>query len=213
MNKKNNKKYQETEKLICNTFLDLLEEKRLSGISITEICTKAAITRATFYAHSKDLHELMKKTDAFLSKDLIKHLYEYNISHRSDWELRQCFVQLFQHVKKHQNFYRIYISYVPIFPLFSTLPDFYLQLSGEDIYKKSHLDELEQRKLLFHSSFFYAGMTAFLRIWLESGCKESIDEMLLLINEQYHQKAPEVKNDLYQDIIPASGIIPGAEQT
>lgn len=212
MNTKNNKKYQETEKLICNTFLELLEEKRLSGISITQICAKASITRATFYAHSKDTRELMKKTDEMLSKDLIEHLYEYNSRHKKDWELRQCFIQLFEHVKEHRRFYRIYIAHVPIFPLFSALPDIYLQLSGEDIYKKSHLSELEQRKVLFHSSFFYAGMTAFLRIWLESDCKETIDEMLLLINEQYHQKVLGTKKDLYQDIFLASDTVSDADK-
>ncbi len=61
MNTKNNKKFQETEQLICNTFLELLNKKSFSEITITEICREAGITRATFYAHCKDTRELMSE--------------------------------------------------------------------------------------------------------------------------------------------------------
>lgn len=208
-NVKNNKKYQQTEKQICLTFLELLEERRLSEISITEVCARAGITRATFYAHCRDLKELMSKTDQMLSQDLVALLYEYNHSHQRQWDIHYCFTLLFEHVKKHRKFYRIFISHVPIFPLFSVLPDFYQQLSGENIFQKSHLGDVDERKLQFHSAFFYAGMTAFLRIWLESDCKESVEEMMDLVNQQYHYQG----QPFYSlDLLLASGAIPGAEQ-
>lgn len=192
MNTKNNKKYQDTENLICTSFLSLLEEKTFSSISITEICSRAGITRATFYAHCKDTCELMKHTDEMLSADLITALYEYNQNHRIDWKISSNFIRMFEHVKKHRRFYRIYISHVPLFPLFTALPDFYFHISGKKIYEMSALETVDKRKLLFHSSFFYAGMTAFLRIWLESDCKESVEEMLELVYEQYRFQGPDM---------------------
>ena len=70
MNTKNNKKFQETEQMICNTFLELLNKKSFNAAIDFEICREAGITRATFYAHCKDTRELMSRTDAMLSADM-----------------------------------------------------------------------------------------------------------------------------------------------
>ena len=194
MNTKNNKKYQETEKKICKTFLHLLTQKKLSDISITEICRAADITRATFYAHSSDVLGLMAKSDEMLSQDLVASLWEYNSQHEGAWDINVCFTQLFEHVRENRHFYRIYISHVPVLPLFEALPDAYLRLSGTDILRTKELDETLQRRLQFHNAFFYAGMTAFLRVWLEGDCRESVEEMLSLISEQYHPKQSALLN-------------------
>lgn len=187
MNTKNNKKFQETEKLICNTFLNLLNTQKFNEITISEICRQAGITRATFYAHCKDTRELMSKTDEMLSTDMAASLWQYNISHCDLWNLEDCFRQLFDHIKKHRQFYRIYISHIQILPLFEQLPDAYLQISGKDIYPNNRrLDGVDSRRLEFHKSFFYAGMTAFLSVWLKGGCQESSEELFKLIYDQYH---------------------------
>lgn len=200
MNTKNNKKFQETEKLICNTFLELLNTKKFSEITITEICRQAGITRATFYAHCRDTRELMSRTDEMLSADLAVSLWQYNSSHSDPWKLENCLRQLFDHIKKYRQFYRIYISHIQILPLFEKLPDVYLQISGKDIYGDSHrLAGVDARKVEFHSAFFYAGMTAFLSVWLAGGCRESPDELLQLIYDQYHpgQKTPKSHGDSF----------------
>ena len=168
MNTKNNKKYLETEVKICDIFLQLLKERNLSDISITELCKCADITRATFYAHCKDLRELMAHTDDMLSRGLVERLYRYNSQpDNSHWNLSVCFRQLFEHVSAYRQFYRIYISHVPILPLFEKIPAFYENISGEDIFRAERkLHDVPKRRLYYHSSFFYAGMTSLLRIWL-----------------------------------------------
>ena len=56
MNTKNNRKFQETDAHICATFLDLLETHDFDNISISLLCQKAGITRATFYSHFGDMN-------------------------------------------------------------------------------------------------------------------------------------------------------------
>ena len=48
MNTKNNKKFQETDALMCDMFLKLLDEYAFEDISISLLCQKTGITRATF---------------------------------------------------------------------------------------------------------------------------------------------------------------------
>ena len=50
-----------TKSTIEDTFLNLLEKKDIGEITVTEICEKADINRATFYRYYIDIYELIKK--------------------------------------------------------------------------------------------------------------------------------------------------------
>lgn len=54
-----------TKKVIRHSFLQLLGEKPLGKITVKEICEKADINRATFYAHYEDLYDLLGKIEEF----------------------------------------------------------------------------------------------------------------------------------------------------
>ncbi len=49
-----------TKKAIVETFIDLLNEKPLKKISVTEIVNRCGITRNTFYYHFKDIYDLLE---------------------------------------------------------------------------------------------------------------------------------------------------------
>ena len=57
-NVKNDRRVVYTHKVIKETFLNLLELKELSKISVKELCTLSDINRATFYTHYQDTHHL-----------------------------------------------------------------------------------------------------------------------------------------------------------
>lgn len=55
-----------TRMIIEQSFLELLKEKPLSKITVTELCQKAQINRATFYKHYLDIPDLMEKLEEHL---------------------------------------------------------------------------------------------------------------------------------------------------
>lgn len=58
-----------TKETITRVFSELLKEKSIDEISVTEICQKAKINRGTFYSHYKDPYDLrLKIQDTFLNK-------------------------------------------------------------------------------------------------------------------------------------------------
>lgn len=61
-----------TKKAIRDSFLDLLEEKPIEKISVTEICKNADINRGTFYAHYADPYELKNS----IEKELVEAFKE-----------------------------------------------------------------------------------------------------------------------------------------
>ncbi len=61
-----------TRKLLSNTLLDLMQEESIEKISVIDLCNKAMINRATFYAHFEDKYHLLN----FALEELKDALYE-----------------------------------------------------------------------------------------------------------------------------------------
>lgn len=61
-----------TRKLLSNTLLDMMEEASIEKISVIDLCNKAMINRATFYAHFEDKYHLL----SFALEELKDDLYE-----------------------------------------------------------------------------------------------------------------------------------------
>lgn len=52
-----------TKKVIKDTFLNLLEKKDISSITVTEICEISDINRGTFYRYYLDVYDLLKNIE------------------------------------------------------------------------------------------------------------------------------------------------------
>lgn len=64
---KEDRRVKYTKMVLKESFLNLLERKDISQITVKEICEDADINRATFYSHYTDVYDLMKKIeDEFL---------------------------------------------------------------------------------------------------------------------------------------------------
>jgi Transcriptional regulator len=62
----------ETERLIKNSFLKLLNEKSYDEISVTEIAQAAGINRVTFYYHFENVSSLMGSIETELAEKIIR---------------------------------------------------------------------------------------------------------------------------------------------
>lgn len=64
-----------TRAIIEQCFFELLEEKPVSKITVTELCEKAQINRATFYKHYQDIPQLLEKLEEDLF-DQIRDMFK-----------------------------------------------------------------------------------------------------------------------------------------
>ena len=55
---------QTTKKLLRDALLTLLNEKPLRSITVKELCAHAKLNRGTFYAHYRDVYDLMAQIEA-----------------------------------------------------------------------------------------------------------------------------------------------------
>lgn len=56
---KPNRRVQYTRRALREALIDLVSEKPLANISVTDICARADINRSTFYLHYQGVHELL----------------------------------------------------------------------------------------------------------------------------------------------------------
>lgn len=72
MSKNTDLRVLKTQKLIHDSFIELLDQKGFNSITINEISEKAQINRSTFYLHYTDKYELLNKTvDDAINKLLV----------------------------------------------------------------------------------------------------------------------------------------------
>jgi AcrR family transcriptional regulator len=57
MEKKTDLRVTKTYMALCNTFVELLSEKRFEDITVNELCARAMVRRATFYKHFSDKYD------------------------------------------------------------------------------------------------------------------------------------------------------------
>ena len=65
-----------TKRKLTNTFLVLVEKKRIKDITVLELCKEAKINRTTFYKYYKDIDDLVLKVEDSLITDLEKHIVD-----------------------------------------------------------------------------------------------------------------------------------------
>lgn len=77
---------QRTTQAIAASFLELLEEKPISQITVTQICQSAHINRATFYKHYLDVYHLQEALESNILQDLETFLKDHGFSEPGNYE-------------------------------------------------------------------------------------------------------------------------------
>ncbi len=169
MNTKNNKRRQTTRESIEKVFIELLQNKEIAQITVSDICKIAGYNRSTFYANYIDIYELADTIRNKLVAD-INTLYGDDTFNKIGTD----YLKLFKHIKENQIFYNTYFKL------------------GYDSKHTFDLGMLTQENKVFaeedmeyHIEFHKAGLNAIIKKWLASGCDKSPEMMLKIIRNEY----------------------------
>ena len=169
MNTKNNKRRQASKESIEKAFLELLQAREISQITVSDICKKTELNRSTFYANYLDIYDLADKIRDKLEAE-VNNLYENELFYNCGND----YLKLFQHIKENQIFY---ITYFKL---------------GYDSKHIIDLGGISERQVAFpadnleyHIEFHKAGLNAIIKKWLASGCDKSPETMVKIIQDEY----------------------------
>lgn len=170
MNKPDNKRKKDSQLRIEKVFLELIQTKDISQISVTDICKKANLNRTTFYSNYLDIYDLADKIREKLEKDVFS-LYG-NV--KEDRYVSDNFLKLFKHIKQNQIFYKTYFKLG--FDKSFVIKDY----DYGQAYLYYNADKID-----YHIEFFKAGLNAIILKWLYNGCVETPEEMMEIVQSEY----------------------------
>ncbi len=170
MNTPNNKRRRESCQKIEKAFMELLQSKELSEITVSQLCKITGLNRSTFYANYMDIYDLADKLRKVL-EDNFEQMYSAEIEQGFN---SNDYLRLFRHIYENRLFYRTYLKlgYAHEYRIFTY----------DTALAREHFGN---RFIEYHCEFFRAGITKIIEMWLEGGCKESPEDMEEIIKSEY----------------------------
>lgn len=159
-----------SEEKIEKVFLELIQEKDVKDITVSEICQKAGVNRTTFYVNYLDIYDLVDK----IRIRMINEFADLFKDTRSEGHSRSNYLLMFRHIKDNQTFYKTY---------FKLGFDVNYEISSFD--KELAFKKFDNKLIEYHMEFFAAGITAIIKKWLKDGCQESPEDIVMVIEEEY----------------------------
>ena len=172
MNTPNNKRKRESQDKIEKTFLQLIQKKNIENISVSDICKITGLNRSTFYANYIDIYDLVEKVKLRMGEEFANTQYSKNSK-----QDHQGYINMFTEIKENQLFFKTYFK----------LED--ISKSPVNIFNKELAEKYYDNKYIdYHIEFFRAGLNAVIKKWLNSGCKETPEEIAEILRSEYKNK-------------------------
>lgn len=161
---KDDKRVKYTKMFLKDALIELMKEKSIEQVSITELCNKADINRNTFYSHFNNVYDVLHMVEHELEEELLVNM-SLQITNK------KILYELFENIQKHGNTYRILLSVngdkVFMWKLFEEIKQIVIT---EFSNQKIMLDDIKM-EMLFEFLFF--GSMSIVKRWLDSGTIQS----------------------------------------
>ena len=165
MNVKNNKRKRDSIDKIEKSFINMLQNKEINRISVTDICKDTGLNRSTFYANYIDIYDLADKLREKLEKDFESHFGENTARDATT---------MFSHIYENQIFYKTYFKLG------------YDEKHQPYIYDTTRAEkDFKGKNIKYHIEFFKNGLNSIIKMWLNDGCRETPEEMAEILESEY----------------------------
>lgn len=170
MNIKNNSRKKASAEKLEKAFMELLQTKKRSEITVSEISEKAGVNRSTFYANFLDIEDIENALKKRLLAEF-RDLYKDEIKKRNG---SNDFLKLFYHIKENKMLYRAYFK---LGASFTPMDINYDKTQAEKYFSGENIE--------YHIEFFYNGLNGIIKMWLENDCRESPEQINRILETEY----------------------------
>lgn len=158
-----------TRMVLEDSFIKLMEKKDISQITIKEICEKADINRATFYAHYSDQYDLLRKIENKLLDNIKAHLEKID---QKKTEVSTVLIaeKIFEYIQENARLCKL---------LLCERGDFSFQKQIMTLVYDIIIAEITDNNIItkedaeYVYSFTISGCVGFVQKWLDDGMKKS----------------------------------------
>lgn len=183
---------QYSKRMIRESLFELMKEKPLDKISVTEICRQADVNRSTFYSYYTDIYDLHEKIiGEFFSvqKNVIKHIKE-SVSHKSalsEFTYPDFYNIVFYYlktVKENVDLFRFIFSQNSSNTVHATFGKATYHTIREVL--NPVIEEPRAMELRKAFTFVAGGTTASIMKWVEDNCNTSVESEAQYLAKYYY---------------------------
>lgn len=187
---KSSSKAVQTKSKIKQTFMDLLRQKKLEDITVTDICKEACITRGTFYYYYQSAVSLMDELKNELAQEIIAVI---KLRFKDgDWNILPIIFEILK--KNDPEIVRVTLNktngYQCVGRIFASLKE---AVRPTLMYK---IDTLNGESFDYLYSYITSGISGVLILWVEKGMNPETrvieKSMIKMINRSQQQMANEI---------------------
>lgn len=166
-----------TKRLLTDALVSLLKVKSIQNISVKELCDTADINRSTFYLHYKDIYDMMQQ----IENDILEQFEQLFTHHR----LKDMYSDPYDLL---HDIFLLTLEYSELFQtLLSPNGDISFLMEIKYLFRNRYLEiflsstqEKDTTKLEYSYSFIVNGCLGLIERWVNSGQKETPEEMAAL---------------------------------
>lgn len=166
-----------TKRVLKESFINLLEKKNISKISVKEICENADINRTTFYNHYSDQYDLMRKLEDELIENIGIYLAKY-IQNETDIALIEMVEKIFEYVKENAKLCKILLSEEGNLDFQKRI---IMLIYDKNISNLINRNIFSKEDINYVYSFIITGCIGVIQKWLEDNMKKSTHSMAEMI--------------------------------
>ena len=173
------RRIRKTKKLLKDSLIALMYEKKVKDITIKDITERADLSRGTFYLHYLDIYDLLSQIEDEAIENVKQMLQEFNAqSNASTYHLLE---QLFNYLYENKQLFQL-LLYSNSDTQFLNKLKVFIKTMGlytlQNVYKESHPDQQT-----YFLSFISSGVLGMTEHWFESGMTLTSAEMATLIDQ------------------------------
>lgn len=164
-----------TKRMLHEALMQLLEEKSIDKISITELCDKAGINRATFYRHYNIPRDVLLEIEANFTEEISKYASIGLSSDAYSYILNIC-----SYVYENSNLIKMFIKNNSEQDLTHMMNDMFCRfLNNKEEYP--NLAKLDEENVKLITSYIAGGCYFMLRQWLMEDVPKKPEEVANLL--------------------------------
>ena len=171
--KKEDRRVRRTKKLLTQALMELLQQKQLKDITVTELTDLADMNRGTFYLYYRDIFDMLEKTEDEMFRSLDAIMLPLK-EQGGPPQVKPILTALFSFAEENQAMCRVLLS------------------ANGDMNFLHRLNEVVREKCLaawqhqngeaddefdYYYSFVVFGCAGLMRAWVNRQCKEPAAEM------------------------------------
>lgn len=166
-----------TQRVIKETFIDLLEVKDIKKITVSEICEKCDINRATFYRYYLDVYDLLDK----IEEDFVNEVKAASLSN-TQYTVGSFARDLLNAFAKNKDLAKV------LFYTNNNSTNFLndiMTLAYEKCKEKWQKDipSLSDEDVEYATSYIFNGALGVINYWISNDFDKSVDEISQIIEQ------------------------------